>query len=149
MPSKKILYATDCSPAGEQALQVATSLARDSGARLIIACVSESELYPVGELFDEEPEPNPTEIAQLEAIVPTDATVDYEHRLLYGEAGSAKMVQPAQEILRLAGEENVHMIVVGTHGRSGLGRLLMGSVAEQVLRGATCPVVTVKQPSAA
>jgi nucleotide-binding universal stress UspA family protein len=52
----------------------------------------------------------------------------------------------AEEIVRLAGKANCDLIVMGTHGRSGLGRLLMGSVAEKVLRKAPCPVVTVKQP---
>lgn len=147
MPHKKILLATDYSPAGEQALKVATSLARDTGSRLIIAHVSESELHPVGELFNEEPKMSPREIAQLEAIQPTASSVEYEHRLLFGEPGSMEMVKPADEILKLASEEHVDMIVIGTHGRSGLGRMLMGSVAEHVIRGAACPVVTVKQPS--
>lgn len=146
MSSKTILLGTDCSPAGKQALVVATSLARDTGARLIIAHVSESELHPVGELFNEEPKATPKETAQLEAILPTDSSVVYEHRLLFGEPGSVSVVKPADELLKLAREAHVDMIVIGTHGRSGLGRMLIGSVAEQVVRGATCPVVTVKTP---
>jgi nucleotide-binding universal stress UspA family protein len=51
---------------------------------------------------------------------------------------------PAAEILRIAQDTNSDLIVMGTHGRSGLGRLLMGSVAEQVVRKASCPVLTVK-----
>ena len=51
---------------------------------------------------------------------------------------------PAEEIVRLAGERGCDLIVMGTHGRRRLGRLLMGSVAEQVLRRAPCPVLTVK-----
>ena len=50
----------------------------------------------------------------------------------------------AAEILRVAGEIGCGLIVMGTHGRTGLGRLLMGSVAEAVLRRATCPVLAVK-----
>jgi len=61
--------------------------------------------------------------------------------------GSVNAVKPADAILKLAREENVDMIVIGTHGRSGLRRIVMGSVAQQVLYGATCPVVTVKQRS--
>ena len=49
-------------------------------------------------------------------------------------------------ILRIAGEARADLIVMGTHGRTGLGRLLMGSVAEQVVRRAPCPVLTVKAP---
>ena len=147
MSSKKILLATDCSQACAEALIVASSLARDTSSRLIIAYVSESELHPVGELFNEEPKASPTEMAQLEAIRPTDSSVKYEHRLLFGEPGSVSVVKPADPILKLAREENVDMIVIGTHGRSGLLRIVMGSVAQQVLNGATCPVVTVKHRS--
>src|SRR5439155_22269948 len=52
----------------------------------------------------------------------------------------------AAQILRVADEAHANLIVMGTHGRTGLSRLLMGSVAEQVLRKATCPVLTVKTP---
>jgi nucleotide-binding universal stress UspA family protein len=55
---------------------------------------------------------------------------------------------PAAEILRVAREIGCDLIVMGTHGRTGLGRLLLGSVAERVLREAPCPVVTVKVPPA-
>jgi hypothetical protein len=59
-----------------------------------------------------------------------------EYRLVEGE--------PVREILRAARETACDLIVTGTHGRSGLDRLLMGSVAEQLLRKAPCPVLTVK-----
>jgi nucleotide-binding universal stress UspA family protein len=49
-------------------------------------------------------------------------------------------------ILRVAEEIHADLIVMGTHGRTGLGRLLMGSVAEQVVRRAPCPVLTMKAP---
>jgi nucleotide-binding universal stress UspA family protein len=75
--------------------------------------------------------------------------VECEHRLLFGEPGSVSAVKPADAILKLAQDENVDMIVIGTHGRAGLLRLVMGSVAQQVLNGATCPVVTVKHKSEA
>jgi nucleotide-binding universal stress UspA family protein len=52
---------------------------------------------------------------------------------------------PFEEIVKIAGEERVDMIVMGTHGRSGLDRLLLGSVAERVIRLALCPVLTVRQ----
>lgn len=65
-----------------------------------------------------------------------------------GERGAAqaKVVdgQPAEEILRVAREEAVDLIVMGTHGRTGLPHILFGSTAEAVVRGAPCPVFTVK-----
>jgi nucleotide-binding universal stress UspA family protein len=53
---------------------------------------------------------------------------------------------PAAEILLVAQEIRCDLIVMGTHGRTGLGRMLSGSVAEEVLRRASCPVLTVKTP---
>jgi nucleotide-binding universal stress UspA family protein len=52
----------------------------------------------------------------------------------------------AQEIVRLAGEEHADAIVMGTHGRAGLNRALLGSVADRVIRTAPCPVLTVRKP---
>jgi nucleotide-binding universal stress UspA family protein len=51
---------------------------------------------------------------------------------------------PAEEIINYAAEASIDLIVMGTHGRTGLERLLMGSVAEKVLRGAPCSVLVVK-----
>jgi nucleotide-binding universal stress UspA family protein len=61
-----------------------------------------------------------------------------EHRLVEGDAATV--------ILQVATEIKCDLIVMGTHGRTGLSRLLMGSVAEQVVRNASCPVLTVKTP---
>jgi len=55
-----------------------------------------------------------------------------------------KVGAPWQEIVRLAADEHADMIVMGTQGRSGLDRLLLGSVAERVVRHAPCPVLTVR-----
>ena len=139
MNYKKILFATDFSPASDAALQYATSLARDSGATLLIAHVEELPMpYVGGEMYFAQPEyPNPEIRRMLEAVVPPDKSVRYEHRLVMGTA--------ADDIVRLADEEHVDLIVIGTHGRTGLKRVLMGSVAEAVMRRATCPVLTLKQ----
>jgi nucleotide-binding universal stress UspA family protein len=69
----------------------------------------------------------------LEEVKPTDPSVPFTHRLTMGD--------PAGEIVRIAAEEGVDMIVLGTHGRSGISRMLMGSVAEGVVRRAPCPVL--------
>jgi len=52
--------------------------------------------------------------------------------------------QPVEQILRMARREQVDLIVMGTHGRLGLARMVLGSVAEQVVRQSPCPVMTVK-----
>jgi nucleotide-binding universal stress UspA family protein len=62
--------------------------------------------------------------------------------------GSICSGAPVEENMRAAREEHADMIVMGTHGRSGLEHVLIGSVAEQVLRRATCPVLTVRHGEA-
>lgn len=139
MNAKKILFPTDFSHTGDAALQLATTLARESGATLIIAHIEEApNVYAGGEFYYGIPNP-PTEELQrmLGEIKPTDPSVPYEHRLLTGD--------PAAAIVRLAEDENVDMIIMGTHGRTGIVRVLMGSVAEVVVRRAKCPVVTYKR----
>lgn len=86
--------------------------------------VSEREQYPVGKHFNEEPEPNPLEIGQLKSVVPKGMTIPYEHRLLHGDPGSVETTKPAKVIVDFAKEENVEMIVLGTHGRSGFSRVV-------------------------
>jgi nucleotide-binding universal stress UspA family protein len=54
--------------------------------------------------------------------------------------------EPAAEIVRAAGEQGVGMIVISSHGRTGLGRILFGSTVESVVRHARCPVLVVKPP---
>jgi nucleotide-binding universal stress UspA family protein len=134
----KILYPTDFSTPGQAALEMATSLARDRGAKLLIVHVEEPPAaYGGGELYYGIDEPNRDELKRmLSEVVPTDPSVGYEHRLLIGS--------PASGIIHLAEREGVDMIVMPTHGRTGIGRLLMGSVAEEVVRKAKCPVLTIK-----
>jgi universal stress protein A len=91
------------------------------------------------------PPPPPIEereelMEQLQAILPSDPVVQVEHRFEEGD--------PVAGILDVAGELSCELIVMGTHGRTGLGRVLMGSVAEQVMRKAPCPVLTVRTPAA-
>jgi nucleotide-binding universal stress UspA family protein len=143
MKAKRILFPTDFSAYGQEALRWATVLARDTGATLIIAHVEEPPMaYGGGELYFPSEDGNREELKQaLVKIVPTDPKVPFEHKLLVGD--------PANAIVEAAEQEHADIIVIGTHGRTGLTRLLMGSVAEAVVRKAKCPVLTVKHPSAA
>ncbi len=59
---------------------------------------------------------------------------------------ASEETKPADEIIKLVKQENVDMIVLGTHGRTGLRHLLMGSVTESLVRHAPCAVVTVRLP---
>jgi nucleotide-binding universal stress UspA family protein len=135
---RTILHPTDFSPLARHAFEVACSLALDYKARLVLLHVHEPPI-PVGELVPSEP-PDIREylLRDLQELKPAPA-VDVEYRL---EVGSI-----AEGILCAAAETKCDLIVLGTHGRGGLGRMLLGSVAESVLRKAPCMVLTVKGPA--
>ena len=139
MAATTILFPTDFSTASDAALAHAEALAKQSGARLLIVHVEEPPLaYGGGELYYGLPEPNSERIQKmLEDVRPRDPAVPFEHRLTMGD--------PAGEVVRMAGDEGCEMIVMGTHGRTGLTRLLMGSVAEQIVRRAPCPVLIYRE----
>jgi len=135
MARNVILFPTDFSTASDAALPHAEALAKQTSASLLILHVEEPPLaYGAGELYYGLPEPSSERILKmLEQITPSDPTMSFKHRLTIGD--------PAGEIVRIASEEGVQMIVLGTHGRSGISRMLMGSVAETVVRRAPCPVL--------
>jgi len=138
---KTILHPTDFSPSAEHAFLTACSLAKDYKARLILLHVT----APIVSVLPE-PVPNPLKSAESQESLkwkfswpqPPDATIDVEHRVAEGDA--------PEEILRLAQAVPCDLIVMGTQGRTGLSRILIGSVAEEVLRKAACPVLTIKMP---
>ena len=146
MNVKSILLPVDFSHSSDAALSFASSLAADSNAHLYLVHVGEDSAAYLAGYGGFAYTPDLSEkIAQenreaLQEIKPTVSGLEYEHRYLSGD--------PAEEILAFAEQENVDMIVIGSHGRTGLSRLLLGSIAEAVVRGAKCPVLTVKQPSA-
>ncbi len=143
----KILVPVDFSATDDLVIRLASTLARDTGASLIVMHVEEPPLaYGGGELYYGIPEPTKPDLrAMLERVVPTDPQIACEHRMVTGE--------PAAAVVELAKEENADLIVMGTHGRTGFSRVLMGSVAEAVVRRAPCPVLTwkhvTKQPAPA
>jgi universal stress protein A len=141
MNAKKILLPVDFSTAGQAALNMATMLARDTKATLIILHVEEPPMaYGGGELYYGLVEPDRTELSRmLHEIKPSDPSIPVIYRLVTGD--------PATSVCQAAEEEGADFIVVGSHGRTGIGRLLMGSVAEAIVRHAKCPVVTVKAPA--
>jgi nucleotide-binding universal stress UspA family protein len=133
---RKILYTTDFSPYSNQAYFHAVSLAESHGASLTILYV-----YPAGFGAPEtttEGEDRAYWQAQLEQIRPVNPNIVTHHVLLEGD--------PASEIVDYARDAGMDLIVMGTHGRTGLERLLMGSVAEKVMREALCSVLVVKLP---
>jgi nucleotide-binding universal stress UspA family protein len=137
---KTILHPTDFSPSASQALRIACSLAREHGGKLILLHVVQRPVSSVAGM--PVPPPPPPAIdwsrlqAELNAVAAGIKDVAVEPRLLEGE--------PASTIVDLARESRADMIIIGSHGRTGVNRLLLGSVAEHVVRKASCPVLTVK-----
>ncbi len=144
-----ILHPTDFSECATQAEQLAIRLARGLGGELVLAQVLvETPLYGEGLL----------NVREAQKVY--DAQRRWAEETLEARAGQIRKEHgvkvrwllpvgvPFEEIVRTAQEEKAEMIVMGTHGRSGLNRLLLGSVAERVIRLAPCPVVTVRQKEA-
>jgi nucleotide-binding universal stress UspA family protein len=140
--AKTIVFPTDFSTASDAALEHAATLAKSMGATLLIVHVEEPPLaYGGGELYYGIPEPDSERILKmLEDVKPKDPAVPFTHRLSMGD--------PASEIVRIATDEGAELIVLGTHGRTGVTRLLMGSVAEVVVRRAPCPVLVYRETAA-
>jgi nucleotide-binding universal stress UspA family protein len=96
--------------------------------------------YAEGMIIPDDAESVDEARTRLDEMQPKDPTLVVERRLAQGD--------PAGEIVWNAADIRADAIVIGTHGRSGLARLVMGSVAENVVRRASCPVVTIKKPLA-
>ena len=124
---KKILYPTDFSSYSNQAYFHALGLAQTYGASLTIVYVHAPGSGDKARWRD-----------QLEQVRPADPKIPVSHVLLEGD--------PASEIARYAADASIDVIVIGTHGRTGVDRLVMGSVAERVMREAPCSVLVVKLP---
>jgi nucleotide-binding universal stress UspA family protein len=144
---KRVLVATDFSEAADAALSYGRALARTFGATLHVLHVTDDMYVRLGGdayaavlpdlqkdveqqarqrlvelLVDNDPNPLPTEPVVVTASATAQAIVDY------------------------AARADIDLIVVGTHGRGAVAHLLMGSIAERVVRTARCPVLTVRRP---
>ena len=140
---RRILHATDFSRASGPAFAAALGMAKQDRARLYLLHV----LIPPSPVLGDE---RPSSYVELEARARRDA----EGRLAAAAAKAkkagirvqTKLIEgaPSEEILRAGRRQRPDLIVIGTHGRTGLGRAFMGSVAERVLQRASCPVLTVR-----
>jgi nucleotide-binding universal stress UspA family protein len=141
IPIRTILHPTDFSEYSDHAFQMACVLARETGARIVLLHSERRPLiHPGVGVVPPEPDRSLGEAREeLEKRRAEHPSLDIEPRLVVGD-------DAATEILRIAEEVRCDLIVMGTHGRTGVSRLLMGSVAEQVMRRASCPVLTVKAP---
>lgn len=139
MIAKRILVPTDFSDCSKSALHLAVALANGQKETSIVVLHAVASALPS---YDEElgvlePEALRTELEALAASRHHDVQIDA--KICYGE--------PNVEILNLAKKESIDLIVMGTHGRTGLMEYLVGNTAETVMRKATCPVLMVRDDS--
>jgi nucleotide-binding universal stress UspA family protein len=141
---KQVLVPVDFSPCSRKALQYALAFARQFRARLTLLHVVPTN-YFIG-----------SEFGPIDFPLPDKELRQGSERELAAvaarEVGTAALVetvvrqgQPVQEIVRFAGEADIDLIILSTHGRTGLKHVLMGSVAENVVRYAPCPVLVVRE----
>ena len=141
MDIRTILVPTDFSASSEVALELACSTARAQGARLVLLHVAAFEMTEAGMMA-----------VVMDPSYYKDALREFQDRVVGPSPGfpvetSVREGTAAEEILRAADDVGADLIVMGSHGRTGLGRLLMGSVAEEVTRRAECPVLLAKKPN--
>ena len=152
LPFKRILCPTDFSEPALTALKRAEEMARHFGAELIVA-----HIIP--------PVPGPHSFPDPQAAFNFDVPLYQQELAIYAEKVLKELVshqlspevrtrdlvstgEAAPEILRIAAEEHVDLIVIASHGLTGWRRLVFGSVAEKVVRQAPCPVLTIMAPQA-
>jgi universal stress protein A len=140
---KRILVGVDFSKHSENAVRYAVAFAEALGAELhllhvVPGPVAYTRMYvPPEDWLVEERDAARRELERLPGVQ-AQANVSVLREVRSGS--------PLVEIVQYAREANIDLIVMGTHGRSGLAHLLLGSVAENVVRQAPCPVLTVRDP---
>jgi nucleotide-binding universal stress UspA family protein len=138
--AERILFPTDFSECSRSILDYVTSFVKANKGKLYLLHVIEFENLPrVAEAAKPEaPDPKRLKEAQdeLETLVPKSEGVPVECMVRQGH--------PFNEIIRVAEKIGADIIVMATHGRTGFEQILIGSVAEKVVRHSTCPVLTVK-----
>jgi len=139
-PIRRIVHPTDFALASRSALIWAIRLAKQNRAELLVLHV----LPPPTPIFEVESAERPQKEAQLSALMRRIRWVRVKARrlLLKGETSVAKHIVKSARILR------ADLIVMGTHGRTGISRLFIGSVAARVVASAHCPVLVVRAQSA-
>jgi nucleotide-binding universal stress UspA family protein len=143
----RILVPTDFSKSSENALTYGVAFAEKFGAEVhLLHVVQDLALFIPEAIMVAPPLATPVEqflAAAREALDRAIRELNRPGLVLHPEVAEGV---PAEEILRLARERGVDLIVMGTHGHTGLAHVLLGSICEKVVRRAPCPVLTVRHP---
>jgi nucleotide-binding universal stress UspA family protein len=146
MEMKKILFATDFSEGSYNALPYAVDLAKQYGAKLYLIHVIYDVAKTAGWYVPH------SSIDEIYADMKKAAEAELAKTFSDGMRGLKDIERlvvtgiPHEEITKFAEENKIDLVVLGTHGRRGLDRMLFGSTAEQVVRNASCPVLSVRLP---
>lgn len=143
---KRILLPTDFSDCSREALKYAVGMAREFCAELTVLHVINEQIFTEGLTL-----PRVISEEELESEVRREAGRQMDNFLAsvegLGELQHSTLIirgKPFAEIVKYAKEKAVDLIVIGTHGRTGIEHVIFGSQAEKVVRRAPCPVLTVK-----
>lgn len=139
---KKVLVPVDFSECSLKALQYAVAFATQFDAELVLIHVVESYLVV--------PEMGAVDVALIQEQMRTGAKEELEKLckridLEHTPKAELRMGNPASEVVQAAKDLEVDLVVVSTHGRTGLAHVFLGSVAESIVRHATCPVLVVRE----
>lgn len=138
---KKILFPTDFSPFAVHALDYAAAMAQEFDATLYMLYVEEVLPYIPGDPERKFPDP-----AEVEKHAQNQMESDIgKHGAITTKRFVARGI-PADEICAFAKAQEINLIVMATHGRTGLKHVLMGSTTEKVVRKAPCPVLSIHHP---
>jgi nucleotide-binding universal stress UspA family protein len=141
---KQVLVPTDFSTPSEVAVNYARELTKAFDAKLHILHVMDSSVYPVGEWYV--PPPTLYDDMEKDARERLQNLLSDQDRDRFKAELVTRRGSPFVEIVRYAKSRNIDLIVMGTHGRGPIAHMLMGSVAEKVVRKSPCPVLTVRHP---
>jgi len=144
MKIRRMLVGTDFSDCSQRALDYAVRLSADLGAKLYLVHAIEP-VYFAGAFYG--PDASVPMLTEEQRRYAKEAMVDLRDSLRRRNVAVADVIiatgPPHQMIVEEAETKKVDLIVVGTHGRGGVAHLLLGSVAEKVVRSAKCPVLTI------
>jgi nucleotide-binding universal stress UspA family protein len=147
MEMERILLATDFSPASRPAVREALGLAKATGAALVIAYVLEEPIpfspegFVLPRIYDEL-----AQAVRTQGQKKMRTLIALARRTGVAATGLLLRGAPHEAIVRAARSHGAGQIVIGTHGRSGVSRLILGSVAAKVIAAASCPTLVVPAP---
>ena len=146
MEIRKIIVPVDFSEYSLKSLRYANAFAANFGAELVLVYVVEPVVYPADFSFGHITTPSVESQlhehgkTHLDAIAHTEVSPDVRVKTV------VRTGKPFVEIIRCAKEEEANLIIIATHGHSGIEHVLFGSTAEKVVRKAPCPVLSIRSP---